>query len=158
MQLKIHNLLNFTIRKTFNLNFFDFKLIAPSRYNNIQPLVTYLCWVPNNTSLCLFSSTPRGACIIARAGGSCGYYLTSATFARTYAIIILPSGILKILSKFILTATALSEYASKKFIKHPSAGFFRRNGKHPNTRGIAMNATDHPHGGKTHTVASPVTP
>jgi ribosomal protein L2 len=66
--------------------------------------------------------------------------------------------VLKILSKFIIISTSSNGFTANKFITRPGAGFYRRHGKHPNTRGIAMNATDHPHGGKTHTVAMPVSP
>ena len=105
-----------------------------------------------------FSLFPAGACVIARAAGSCGYYLTHSTNCISFAIIIFPSGIFKLLSKFILATQKPSEFLSAKFIKNPSAGFFFKHGKHPNTRGIAMNATDHPHGGKTHTITCPVSP
>jgi Ribosomal Proteins L2, C-terminal domain len=157
-QLKTSCGLTVVARKVAMTGFFSPLLISTLKWNLIIPVVTYLCWVSNNTIIFSFSLRPADVCAVARASGSCGYYLTHASATKQFAIIIFPSGVLKLLSKFILVTTRVVGTTSEKFIKHPSAGFYRRHGKHPNTRGIAMNATDHPHGGKTHTVAAPVSP
>lgn len=150
--------IQFLMTKSSATHFFSITLIAPLKYFRRAPLITYLCWISNNTTIFSFSLTPGAECVIARAAGSCGYYLTHASFAKQFATIILPSGFLKILSKFILITREPCNFTANKFVVRRGAGFYRRHGKHPNTRGIAMNATDHPHGGKTHTVAMPVSP
>lgn len=150
--------IKFTIIKNSAFDFFSIKLCAPLKYACLTNFVTYLCWISNNSTIFSFSLYPAAACLIARAPGSCGYYLTHAAFTKQFAIIIFPSGFLKILSKFILITRSSCNFSANKFITRPGAGFYRQRGKHPNTRGVAMNATDHPHGGKTHTVAMPVSP
>ena len=70
----------------------------------------------------------------------------------------LPSKIKKIFSYYsfvLIDAIALSEH--KKYLNAKS-GYWRSFGLKPIVRGVAMNAVDHPHGGRTKSIRYPRTP
>jgi large subunit ribosomal protein L2 len=46
---------------------------------------------------------------------------------------------------------------AKRF-SNSKAGYWRLFGNKPTVRGVAMNAVDHPHGGRTKSIKHPLTP
>ena len=101
---------------------------------------------------------PGGGGKIARAAGSS---VTISGLDGNYSLIKLASGeVRKIDSRALATIGILSN-PDQKNIKIGKAGRNRWRGKRPQTRGVAMNPVDHPHGGgegKTSGGRSPVSP
>lgn len=90
-----------------------------------------------------------------RAGGTAGQI---SAIKSTAVIVKLPSGKLK---KFDSRAWAYTGRVGTniwKFTQFGSAGRARRRGWRPQTRGTAMNAVDHPHGGNSGPSRSSVSP
>ena len=101
---------------------------------------------------------PGGGGKIARAAGAS---VTISGIDGNYSIIKMTSGeVRKIDSRSVATIGVLSN-PDQKNIKIGKAGRNRWRGKRPQTRGVAMNPVDHPHGGgegKTSGGRSPVSP
>ena len=92
---------------------------------------------------------------LARSSGS------AATLLKTddlYATIRLPSKKIIHLDKFLLATVGQVSNANKNLTVKGKAGANRWIGKRPSVRGYAMNAFDHPHGGKTSGGIQPKTP
>jgi len=93
----------------------------------------------------------------ARAGGTfCK--IISVNWVKNTARIILPTGIVRIISIFCsgtLGRASNIDHNREFFVK---AGFNRNRGFRPSVRGVAMNPVDHPHGGRTKTISPEVTP
>ena len=70
----------------------------------------------------------------------------------------LPSGVKKIFSYYSYVMLSSMSMSSHKKCFNPKAGYYRIFGRKPIVRGVAMNAVDHPHGGRTKSVKYPRTP
>ena len=114
--------------------------------------------IPPGTSLHNVELIPGNGAKLARSAGSS---VTLSGYDGEYAIIKLSSGeTRKVSSKCIATIGVVSN-PDQKNIKIGKAGRNRWRGKRPQTRGVAMNPVDHPHGGgegKTSGGRSPVSP
>ena len=93
-----------------------------------------------------------------RAAGSRGCPLFTCSLAASWLFILLPSGLIKLISKYASCTRSRTNFQCKRYLKQPGAGLYTNLGRHPNVRGVAMNATDHPNGGKTHTLHCAKTP
>ena len=92
---------------------------------------------------------------------SAGAYVTLSGFDEEYAIIKLSSGETRKVAKNCKATIGSVSNPDQKNIKIGKAGRNRWKGKRPQTRGVAMNPVDHPHGGgegKTSGGRNPVTP
>jgi len=114
--------------------------------------------IPPGTSIHNVELLPGNGAKIARSAGSS---VTLSGYDGDYAIIKLSSGeTRKVRSDCIATIGTVSN-PDQKNIKIGKAGRNRWRGKRPQTRGVAMNPVDHPHGGgegKTSGGRSPVSP
>ncbi len=114
--------------------------------------------IPSGTDIHNIELTPNSGGKIARSAGS--YAQISGT-DDNYCIIKLGSGeIRKIINTARATIGSVSN-SDHQNIKIGKAGRNRWKGKRPQTRGVAMNPVDHPHGGgegKTSGGRSPVSP
>ena len=114
--------------------------------------------VPPGTSVHNVELLPGNGAKLARSAGSS---VTLSGYDGDYAIIKLASGeTRKVSSECIATIGTVSN-PDQKNIKIGKAGRNRWKGKRPQTRGVAMNPVDHPHGGgegKTSGGRSPVSP
>ncbi len=124
------------------------------KIGNCMPLTD----IPAGTDIHNIELTPKGGAKLVRSAGS------SAQISGTdsnYCIIKLASGeIRKILATSRATIGSVSN-ADHQNIKIGKAGRNRWKGIRPQTRGVAMNPVDHPHGGgegKTSGGRSPVSP
>ena len=93
----------------------------------------------------------------ARAGGVFCKVI-SVNWNKNTARILLPTGIIKIISIFCnatLGRASNIDHNREFFVK---AGFSRNIGIRPSVRGVAMNPVDHPHGGRTKTSSPEYTP
>ena len=114
--------------------------------------------IPPGTSVHNVELLPGNGGKLARSAGSS---VTISGYDGDYAIIKLTSGeTRKVRSNCAATIGAVSN-PDQKNIKIGKAGRNRWKGKRPQTRGVAMNPVDHPHGGgegKTSGGRSPVSP
>ena len=114
--------------------------------------------IPPGTSIHNVELIPGNGAKLARSAGSS---VTLSGFDNDYAILKLSSGEMrKVRSSCIATIGTVSN-SDQKNIKIGKAGRNRWRGKRPQTRGVAMNPVDHPHGGgegKTSGGRSPVSP
>lgn len=75
------------------------------------------------------------------------------------SLVKLSSGLHKVFSIFSLCSSGNSALAiTKGKLKNSKSGFWRKKGKKPSVRGVAMNPIDHPHGGRTTAIKYPRTP
>ena len=114
--------------------------------------------IPAGTNIHNIELTPNGGAKLVRSAGATA---TIAGMDENYVVIKLSSGeIRKIISTARATIGAVSN-SDHQNIKIGKAGRNRWKGKRPQTRGVAMNPVDHPHGGgegKTSGGRSPVSP
>ena len=114
--------------------------------------------IPPGTSIHNVELIPGNGGKLARSAGSS---ITLSGYDEDYAILKLSSGeTRKVSSKCTATIGVVSN-PDQKNIKIGKAGRNRWRGKRPQTRGVAMNPVDHPHGGgegKTSGGRSPVSP
>ena len=92
---------------------------------------------------------------------SAGASVTLSGFDEEYAIIKLSSGETRKVNSACIATIGVVSNPDQKNIKIGKAGRNRWRGKRPQTRGVAMNPVDHPHGGgegKTSGGRSPVSP
>lgn len=114
--------------------------------------------IPPGTTIHNVELLPGNGAKLARSAGSS---ITLSGYDADYAILKLSSGeTRKVRSDCVATIGAVSN-PDQKNIKIGKAGRNRWKGKRPQTRGVAMNPVDHPHGGgegKTSGGRSPVSP
>ena len=114
--------------------------------------------IPPGTSIHNVELIPGNGGKLARSAGSS---ITLSGFDGDYAILKLSSGeTRKVNSSCVGTIGSVSN-PDQKNVKIGKAGRNRWRGKRPQTRGVAMNPVDHPHGGgegKTSGGRSPVSP
>lgn len=70
----------------------------------------------------------------------------------------LPSKLKKIFSYYSFALLDQVSFFEKKNFSNLKSGYWRSFGVKPVVRGVAMNAVDHPHGGRTKSVKYPRTP
>lgn len=92
-----------------------------------------------------------------KAGGTYAKII-SLNFDRDLVKIVLPTGIIKILSMFNTVTVGKASNSSNFHQFFSKAGYFRNLGYRPSVRGVAMNPVDNPHGGRTKTNSPEVTP
>lgn len=147
------------IARYFSPLFKSFYIVAPENISNeIQgPKYPYNRYVKNGDTLPLsdipigskcyniqtnFNSNPT----IARSSGSAATLLKTDSINAT---IRLPSKKIINLNKRFLATVGQPSNSNKNLTVKGKAGANRWRGKRPTVRGYAMNAHDHPHGGKT---------
>lgn len=104
-------------------------------------------WIPTNTVIYNLEKYPGIGSIFIRAGGCFGKILKH--YLET-VLVSLPSKKKIILSKYCFANIGRVSNIFNKFIKLGKAGSSRKLNKRPKVKGEAMNAVDHPNGGKTH--------
>jgi large subunit ribosomal protein L2 len=93
----------------------------------------------------------------ARAGGTFCKVI-SVNWTKNTARIILPTGVVKIISIFCNATLGRASNIDHNREFLVKAGSNRRLGVRPSVRGVAMNPVDHPHGGRTKTNSPELTP
>ena len=114
--------------------------------------------IPPGTLLHNVELIPGNGAKLARSAGSS---VTLSGYDGDYAILRLSSGEMRKVSSTCLATIGVVSNPDQKNIKIGKAGRNRWRGKRPQTRGVAMNPVDHPHGGgegKTSGGRSPVSP
>mgnify|MGYP001219472161 CR=1 FL=1 len=114
--------------------------------------------IPPGTSIHNVELIPGNGAKLARSAGSA---VTLSGYDGDYAILKLSSGETRKVSSSCIATIGTVSNPDQKNIKIGKAGRNRWRGKRPQTRGVAMNPVDHPHGGgegKTSGGRSPVSP
>jgi large subunit ribosomal protein L2 len=114
--------------------------------------------IPPGTSIHNVELLPGHGAKLARSAGSS---VTLSGYDGDYAIIKLASGETRKVRSDCLATIGVVSNPDQKNIKIGKAGRQRWKGRRPQTRGVAMNPVDHPHGGgegKTSGGRSPVSP
>jgi large subunit ribosomal protein L2 len=114
--------------------------------------------IPPGTSIHNVELIPGNGGKLARSAGSS---ITLSGYDGDYAILKLSSGETRKVNSACLATIGVVSNPDQKNIKIGKAGRNRWRGKRPQTRGVAMNPVDHPHGGgegKTSGGRSPVSP
>ena len=114
--------------------------------------------IPPGTSIHNVELIPGNGGKLARSAGSS---ITLSGYDEDYAILRLSSGETRKVNSSCLGTIGVVSNPDQKNIKIGKAGRNRWKGKRPQTRGVAMNPVDHPHGGgegKTSGGRSPVSP
>ena len=114
--------------------------------------------IPPGTPIHNVELIPGNGAKLARSAGSS---ITLSGYDGDYAILKLSSGEMRKVSSTCIATIGTVSNPDQKNIKIGKAGRNRWRGKRPQTRGVAMNPVDHPHGGgegKTSGGRSPVSP
>jgi large subunit ribosomal protein L2 len=114
--------------------------------------------IPPGTSIHNVELIPGNGGKLARSAGSS---ITLSGYDGDYAILKLSSGETRKVNSACVGTIGVVSNPDQKNIKIGKAGRNRWRGKRPQTRGVAMNPVDHPHGGgegKTSGGRSPVSP
>jgi large subunit ribosomal protein L2 len=114
--------------------------------------------IPPGTSIHNVELIPGNGGKLARSAGSS---ITLSGYDGDYAILKLSSGETRKVNSSCIGTIGVVSNPDQKNIKIGKAGRNRWRGKRPQTRGVAMNPVDHPHGGgegKTSGGRSPVSP
>ena len=149
---------NFNFFWLKKLSLFSCNLISPINENKNMSFATYCGCYANLSFISCLEFAPHLGSKIARAAGSKCCVLFTCYILPMWVFILLPSGAIKLISKYASCTKKSVNFSSKSYIHYPSAGVHTHMGRHPNVRGVAMNATDHPNGGKTHTLSCSKTP
>ena len=131
---------NFNKQKYFKTTFFfqNFK-------NSIGHTIP-LGWIPANTLIYNIETKPFNGSKLVRAGGT---YAKIINHTTNYVKILLPSKKIIYLSKYCLASIGRVSNILHKFQIFSKAGIKRNLNIRPRVKGEAMNAVDHPNGGKT---------
>ncbi len=114
--------------------------------------------IPPGTQVHNVELIPGNGAKLARSAGSS---ITLSGFDGDHAILKLSSGEMRKVNSSCSATIGIVSNSDQKNIKIGKAGRNRWRGKRPQTRGVAMNPVDHPHGGgegKTSGGRSPVSP
>jgi large subunit ribosomal protein L2 len=114
--------------------------------------------IPPGTSIHNVELIPGNGGKLARSAGSS---ITLSGYDGDYAILKLSSGETRKVNSACIGTIGIVSNPDQKNVKIGKAGRNRWRGKRPQTRGVAMNPVDHPHGGgegKTSGGRSPVSP
>ena len=105
-----------------------------------MPLVN----IPLNVKIHNVESFPGSGAVFARAAGT---WALIAESSSTSVIVVLRSGLRKVLSPYCVATIGRVSNINHRSNKFYKAGQSRRAGIRPTVRGVAMNPVDHPHGG-----------
>lgn len=138
-------------------SFFYSKFEKNLRKINLKSTHFMLCQIKKLSFISCIEIIPgRGAQYI-RSPGTKGR-LISIEKATHSCFIKLPSGLKKIFSYYSFAFLDPLSIPFHKKSQNGKAGFWRTFGRKPIVRGVAMNPVDHPHGGRTKSIKTPLTP
>jgi hypothetical protein len=127
---------------------------------------SFLSNFPPHSTVCLLRPYFGGAggCSVAaarivyvRAAGSSATILSTSFYGR-WALVILPSGLFKVLDPRHTYANFGTPQPEHARVHYPKAGSLRFRGCAPQVRGTVKNANDHPNGGRSRALRCSRTP
>lgn len=179
--LKMGSILSFTFipfkNKILSLVFFNNGSVAYYLTTNVHILFSFSCFIKHkrlkkfkikSLYLMLFQIKKLSfiSCLELLPGYGSQYSRSPGTKSRiikfdknSHSVLVeLPSKIKKIFSFYSFTLLDAITLSMHKKCFNTKFGFWRAFGKKPIVRGVAMNAVDHPNGGRTKSVKYPKTP
>jgi len=112
-------------------------------------------WIPKRKIIFNLEVKPRTIGLLARSAGT---FCKIIKQTNRFTEVKIPSGLIMKLSPLCLATVGRASNLNHRFEFYSYAGYFRHLGKRPSVRGEAMNAVDHPHGGRTHGGKPQMTP
>ena len=149
--------------KLFSLNQFHSSFSRLERYLggwNIIPLVKctgLIMYLPKNKPISLVELFPYKGIQYIRSTGVFGILLKMDLRVHT-SLVKLPSGVKKIFSTYSLGSIGSIALPINRDFRNNHAGFRKNKGYKSIVRGVAMNPTDHPHGGRAKAIKYQRTP
>ena len=154
-----HQLFSFTY--FLSLNNYTMKSIIFMQNNlltsKIKATFSILIKLPKNQPISLLELYPSAGIQFTRSAGSKASMVKLDTRTSS-ALVKLSSGVKKVFSIYSIGSTGSPAIKEKQKLAVHSAGFHTIRGRKPNSRGIAKNPVDHPHGGRTKSIKYPRTP
>lgn len=132
-------------------------VILLKRYIKLQPSFFIIRRLPKNRFVSNLEITPGKGSQYVQSPGSKSYILKMDT--RTGASLVkLPSGVRKVFSIYSVGSLGRPALKESNSVNVTSASVRVIRGFKPQTRGVAKNPVDHPHGGRTKSIKYPRTP
>lgn len=159
----ITHLITTSQHQLFCLNQFHSSLSKLERYLSGQGIVSLIkciglvMYLPKNKPISLLELLPYKGVQYIRSTGVFGVVLKMDLRIHT-ALVKLPSGVRKIFSTHALGSLGSIALPVNRDFKNNSAGFRKNKGYKSIVRGVAMNPTDHPHGGRAKSIKYQRTP
>lgn len=147
IKMKLFQFWGLNVIKTFT----KFKLIRELNFFNVLYRIKKLSFISS------LELTPGKNAQYARSSGTKTRLFKFDNETKT-ALLYLPSKIKKIFSQYSAAMCDQTALPEKKKLKNTKAGYWRLFGVKSIVRGVAMNAVDHPHGGRTKSIKTPLTP
>jgi ribosomal protein L2 len=113
--------------------------------------------LPKNQPVSLLEILPAKGVQYARSTGTSARIVKMDSRIST-SLVKLPSGVKKVFSTYSIGSIGPVSLSENKKWGNNSAGFYKKHGKKSQTRGVAMNPVDHPHGGRAKSVRYQRTP
>jgi len=132
-------------------------IILLKRYIKLAPSFFIIRRLPKNRFVSNLELFPGKGIQYAQSPGSKAVIVKMDTRTGS-ALVKLPSGVRKVFSIYSIGSLGRSALRYKKEVNITSAGSKTIRGFKPQTRGVAKNPVDHPHGGRTKSIKYPRTP
>ena len=142
--------------KVFNFIYFKPKYELRIDYLK-NPTVFKLYSIPRLSKISMLEVSPGSGIKYAMSAG-CFAKIVKFNYDRHIVLLTLPSGVKKMFSIHINVFNQPTAFKKKRQLCNTKSGYWRVIGKKPIVRGVAMNAVDHPHGGRTNSIKYPRTP
>lgn len=154
-----HNLFNLTYLasvKDVRSALFN-NVILLKRYIKLMPSFFIIRKLPKNQFVSNLELLPGSGIQYVQSPGSKATIIKMDTRTGS-ALVKLPSGVRKVFSIYSIGSLGRPSLKENKDVNITSAGFKAIRGFKPQTRGVAKNPVDHPHGGRTKSIKYPRTP
>jgi large subunit ribosomal protein L2 len=131
--------------------------ISLKKYIKMQPSFFIIRRLPKNQPVSNLEIVPGRGIQYAQSPGSKSTIVKMDTRTGS-SLVRLPSGVRKVFSIYSIGSLGKSSLKDNKDVNVTSAGSRVVKGFKPQTRGVAKNPIDHPHGGRTKSIKYPRTP
>ena len=153
---KLFNLTYLSALKDFKSEVFS-SVILLKRYIKLMPSFFIIKKLPKNQFISNLELLPVKGIQYVQSPGSKSTIIKMDTRTGS-ALVKLPSGVRKVFSIYSIGSLGRPSLKENKSVNITSAGFKTIRGFKPQTRGVAKNPVDHPHGGRTKSIKYPRTP
>ena len=154
-----HQMFNLTrLQSTFfRRNRFVEQLKLINKYVLLDQSFFLIKQLPKNQHVSLLEIIPNKGIQYVRSTGTSAKIVKMDSRIST-SLVKLPSGVKKVFSTFSIGSLGPVALPENKKWKNNSAGLYKKFGRKSQTRGVAMNPVDHPHGGRAKSVKYQRTP
>lgn len=149
------------LQSTTKFKLFSFvtfpKTLSGLRNTSITPTLYILMYVKLLSRVSLLELYPGSGIQYVRSSGTFARFI-KIDWTKHVAVLEMPSGVRKSFSLYSLATLGAVSLKLKRLVTNTKAGYWRSYGLKSQTRGVAMNPVDHPHGGRTKAIKYPRTP